>query len=189
MEFDFARLFERVVARLLQELGAANGLELRLNTRDRQALEYLDGRTYRAVEPDITVWRDGSPVAVVDAKFKPRYVGGVDGQVSKVTSADIYQLLFYQSRLHAQHPDGRVPLGIIVSPIVVPGDAREIPDQVVLWKDATGFKRRLSVVSISLLTLMREVILGRRLVDCAEAAMPALMPLLGAHLDQTGIGV
>lgn len=120
-EFSLPVLFEKALVRLLIEAVGSRNCEVRFKEGDRDALVAGDRRTtYRKVEPDITLWRDGVPIAVVDAKFKPRYMEANEtGYVSadnRVSPDDIYQLFFYQSRLQIAHGLKKPPRAWIVVP-------------------------------------------------------------------------
>jgi 5-methylcytosine-specific restriction endonuclease McrBC regulatory subunit McrC len=98
MQFDVSLIFERFLVRILREHFARSSIIVRVPKDDGRAM--VDGwsKTYRSVRPDIFLSKGNSTVAVLDAKYKPRYV---DVPPSKVTSEDLYQMFFYASRAKA----------------------------------------------------------------------------------------
>jgi 5-methylcytosine-specific restriction endonuclease McrBC regulatory subunit McrC len=107
LEFNLPSLFEQFLARLLSEALASTDLRVSPQESDRGALVDRYMETYRGVQPDIVVYRSGRPVGVVDAKFKPRYVVGSGAEPlpyrNRVSSADIYQVFFYEARLRSAY--------------------------------------------------------------------------------------
>lgn len=103
LEFSLPVLFERFLMRLLRESEEQLGMAVRFRESDRKALVDGNGDTYREVEPDFVIMCRSAPVAVLDAKFKPRYLkaspGGHLHSRNRVTTADIFQLFFYSSQL------------------------------------------------------------------------------------------
>jgi hypothetical protein len=120
-EFSLPSLFERALVRMLAVLAAPYGVEVRFKESDRDALLNGDlSKPYRKVEPDITLWKRGVPIAVVDAKFKPRYFeadeSGFVAADNRVSPEDLYQLFFYQARLQASFRLPAPPAAWIVAP-------------------------------------------------------------------------
>lgn len=140
IEFSLPELFEAFVERCLREGFRGTTVDVRVQFRDRTAIFDGFGAPYREVRPDFVLFRDGLPVAVVDAKFKPRYLrGGATGRLPKrnrVSSRDIYQLSFYQARLQARYSLPEPPRAYIVAPKLdgserMPGRERRR----IRWKD------------------------------------------------------
>lgn len=113
-----------------------------------------EGVTYRSIRPDIELLVDGTPVAVIDAKFKPQYVASQGTE--KVSTADIYQLLFYQARA-AQRSGGRVVHGAIAAAQI---EADSPPDEwprEVVWRHEGTPEHRVSVIAIPLGALLEQL--------------------------------
>lgn len=137
-ELSMAVLFEFFVLRALKTL-EDDGFTVDFKARDSMAIVDGAGDTYRQIEPDIIVMWQGLPIAVVDAKFKPRYLdASVDGTVpgrNKVTNADLYQLYFYQSRLQLGYRLKSPPAAYIAAPQLYPSLPR-LDRRTIRW---TGF--------------------------------------------------
>jgi len=82
--FDLNEVFESFLTTALTELLRKRGGEVRPQFRD-----YLDEGRGLEVKPDITWWRDGRCIAIVDAKYKSLSRGG------SIPNADAYQMLAY----------------------------------------------------------------------------------------------
>jgi len=120
IEFDLAVIFERFVLRLMIQRLSGTDLTVQYQTPERNALRDGTGKTYRVTRPDFFVLKEGVPIAVLDAKFKPQYVsqGTEDfGQRNKVAGSDVYQMLFYAKRAR-QLAAGRHVKTFIVAPYV-----------------------------------------------------------------------
>jgi hypothetical protein len=122
MVFDLAILFEQFVTRLVTELATSLGFEVRAQLTDSRAFTDGANETYRSVRPDLLLLDNGIPIAVLDAKYKPRYVNldesGYVAPAQRITNADLYQMLFYQSHLLARYQLQFPPQAIIVSPTI-----------------------------------------------------------------------
>jgi hypothetical protein len=189
-EFSLPDLFEQVLARLLRPLAQRFGAEVRFKEKDRDALVDGAGRTYREVEPDISIWLAGKPVAVLDAKFKPRYMEALpDGTVatsSRVTNEDIYQLLFYQSRLQRAYATATAPSAWIVAPRIGAPTPPCMDATTIRWCAEGGEEEtRLRVEGIDLDVLTNVLLEGRvdyALVEAAPGLARDLTPVLaGRH--------
>ena len=120
IEFDLARIFERFVLRLIQQHLEGTPLSVESQVRERDGLRDGYGNTYHETRPDFVITFDSVPIAVLDAKFKPRYVSQKDNRFltkNKVSEADVYQLLFYAQRASQLAGGSKVP-AFIVSPYV-----------------------------------------------------------------------
>lgn len=124
LTLDMAVLFEAFVARALGEWAPARGLTVREQTVDGHAFLDAGGSRYRSVRPDLVVSRDGVPVAVVDAKYKPYWASRSEAgtPARRVSTGDLYQLFFYAQRLQRQHGLDRQPAAVILSPLPAPDE-------------------------------------------------------------------
>lgn len=176
LEFNLPSIFERFMERLLAEVAATRSrLGVAFQAPDRAALLDPDGGTYRSVRPDIELRVDGRPVAVVDAKFKPHYVAPEGTR--KVSTADIYQLLFYQARV-AQRSGGRVVPAAIAAPQVQDEPPPDAWPREVVWRQEGRAERRVSVLAVPLGALLERL----RLQPAREALAAA--PELQAFLER-----
>jgi 5-methylcytosine-specific restriction enzyme subunit McrC len=85
--FDMNRVFEDFLAVSLRESLRRHGGEVRL-----QATGWLDRDASVPVRPDVTWWAEGSPRAVIDAKYKALGSSGMRNE-------DAYQMLAYCTAL------------------------------------------------------------------------------------------
>lgn len=117
LEFDLAMIYERFVLRLIEQRLDGSRISVEPQVRERLGLRNGYGQTYHETRPDFLLKCDGFPVAVMDAKFKPRYVSqeGTFARSNKVSEADVYQLLFYAQRA-SQLAHGTPIPAFIVSP-------------------------------------------------------------------------
>ena len=136
---NMAGLFESFVHLALAEWAAPIGLTVHAQDRDRSAFLNGDGHVYRQIIPDLVVSRDGVPVAVLDAKYKP-YWRTRDGHGTphrKVSNADLYQLFFYAQRLQLRHGLAEPPVAVIVAPAPADGAAVAERFRRVAWHAGT----------------------------------------------------
>lgn len=117
ISFNLSRLFHDFLHRLLTS--ALPGSEVRTDARKQRALVDGLGARYSSMAPDLVIWHQGVARAVLDAKFKPRYVEAAPGgkPLSRVSSADSYQILYYQSSTLHRHGLDRLPSAII-APVI-----------------------------------------------------------------------
>lgn len=116
LEFDLAAMFERFVLRLLTARLRGSGLSVRYQQPERKGLTSGSGKTYRSTRPDFFLMDQGLPIAVLDAKYKPRYVTLEDGEFrdrNKVSEDDLYQILFYAQRAGQLGHGSPVPAFIV----------------------------------------------------------------------------
>jgi 5-methylcytosine-specific restriction endonuclease McrBC regulatory subunit McrC len=118
LSLDMAWLFELFVSRMLVERLGPRGLSVRVQESDAQAIVDREGFRYRTVRPDIVVYRDDVPAAVVDAKYKELWPATADATpFHKIGNDDLYQLFFYAQRLQLRHRLTQPPAALIVSPL------------------------------------------------------------------------
>ncbi len=82
--------FERTVMRFLDRTLIRFGLQARYQRSVHATLFDGSGRRYKVSRPDIQLFDRKRCVAILDCKYKPRYMSR-----STVSSADVYQVLFY----------------------------------------------------------------------------------------------
>lgn len=137
IEFSLPFLYERFVARFLSAVIRDFGLTLTFREEDRRAILDARGETYRRIEPDFVLFRGRFPVAVIDAKFKPRYVLGRPASAiprqNRVTTDDIFQVFFYQARLQARYLPARQLLGAILAPCLQDSPVSDLDRRTITW--------------------------------------------------------
>ena len=181
MTFDLAILFEQFVTRLVTELATSLGFEVRAQLTDSRALIDGTNEPYRSVRPDLLLLDDGIPVAVLDAKYKPRYVNhdesGYVSPANRITNADLYQMLFYQSHLLARYHLTFPPKAIIVSPRITKDSFPPATRfQTIRWSDEDPIAAR--GLSVSLFTLDLPELLDVGIEDIQSISRsPAVQPL------------
>ncbi|EMD81817.1 McrBC 5-methylcytosine restriction system component [Pacificimonas flava] len=93
--FEMNKLFEEFVGRSLVRALAGTGFEVRLQGPRGYALADLQtGQNRFATKPDITVSARGTPMLVIDTKWK-RLRGVIDDPKYGVGQADVYQMMAY----------------------------------------------------------------------------------------------
>jgi 5-methylcytosine-specific restriction enzyme subunit McrC len=118
LSLNMAWLFERFVARLVNDRLRPRGLVVRAQESDAGALVDRDGYRYRTVRPDLVVYRRDVPIAVIDAKYKELWQATDDGTpVRRIGNDDLYQLFFYAQRLQLRHGLASPPPAVIVCPL------------------------------------------------------------------------
>lgn len=141
LEFSMPFLFECFLIRLIKPFVQNLGMRIEFKTRDRHALLDGAGSNYREVEPDIVIFKGKKPVGVIDAKFKPGYVTPSQSNplspVMKVSNADIYQILFYQSQLHKKNKLTNLPCALIIAPTLtnIEPHSISIENRTIIWPD------------------------------------------------------
>lgn len=118
--FEVPRLYEQWLAQLLREALVPYGLTVHEQLAQQGA--FVDGfdQRYRKVQPDIVIFRGLRPIAIIDAKYKPRYVEGATASLlapkNKVSTEDLYQMFFYQARLKYRYEVKESIPSALVSP-------------------------------------------------------------------------
>lgn len=107
MYLHMDRIYEDFLFELLRNALAGSALNVRKQVSQRDAFTNALGNRYMQARPDIVIFRDGAPVAVMDAKYKPKYMRGGPGAPTsleyRVSSADLYQMFFYEARLRYKY--------------------------------------------------------------------------------------
>jgi 5-methylcytosine-specific restriction enzyme subunit McrC len=92
--FEMNTLFEEYVGRTLRRALAGSDLKVQLQGPRDHALEDEQGARRFATRPDVVITRGGSPVLVLDTKWK-RLSHGADDPKRGVGQADVYQMMAY----------------------------------------------------------------------------------------------
>jgi hypothetical protein len=153
LEFDLALIFERFVLRLIQQHLKDSPMSVESQVRERLGLRNGYGQTYHETRPDFYVKCRGVPVAVLDAKFKPRYVSQYDAGFSKknkVSQADVYQLLFYAQRATQLAHGTKVPAYIISPRIDKISVIPDKPSRNINWVHDVVVEASIDVVDVDL---------------------------------------
>ncbi|MBB5880703.1 5-methylcytosine-specific restriction endonuclease McrBC regulatory subunit McrC [Xanthomonas arboricola] len=150
-EFDLSGIFERFVRELLKSRFYLSLLEVRYQSED--GLDILDGAgsLYQKARPDFSIECDGNTIAVLDAKFKPRYVSLSDGgkfkSSNRLDSSDVYQMLFYIDRASS----GRTVPGYVICPLMDTAAERPTEAQsTIVWKRGSIDEIVIRVVDVNL---------------------------------------
>jgi hypothetical protein len=148
---------------------------------DRGALIDRDGDRYRQVRPDIVVYRDDIPVAVIDAKYKEYWKGSTPDRLPlrRIDNADLYQLFFYSQRLQLRYGLPRPPKAIIVSPLPAEDEREGTPvvaDQFrqVVWRAGQESPSQLHLVLLPITDILRCIgpSAQRRIGDPIQHVLP-----------------
>ncbi len=178
LKFNFASLFELVVHRYLALRFANRAIRMRFQISSRGVLLDGKGRHYASVRPDIVALVNGQPKAVLDCKFKPRYLLG-----ARVSTSDLYQLFFYGEHVVSNTQGGGTRHMAIVSPII--RDEPLIPmDRRTIVAEFHGFQRSVLVLPFDVRAAIRgESILG---VGDSCAELGAFLTSLSGEATNTG---
>jgi 5-methylcytosine-specific restriction endonuclease McrBC regulatory subunit McrC len=171
-ELDMPRLFEAFVHRLIE--AALPDCRVVSQTVDGEAFIDDWGKTYRTIRPDTVVFDEEAPLAVFDAKYKPRYLR--DGK--KVSTADLYQLFFYQSRLRERGGLKEPPIAAIVAPSFgtsPPARSR------IIHRAAENQPAKIRLVDLPLERVVRQLRYGE---NAALDAAPELATLLASIVEE-----
>ncbi|HEX8558738.1 MAG TPA: hypothetical protein VF668_11565 [Pyrinomonadaceae bacterium] len=175
LEFSLPALFEHFVTRLVRQGCEELRLDVRAQFRDTNAITDGLGKPYRQVKPDLIVLRAGKPVAIIDAKFKPRYVADLPGasvpKANRVSNADIYQLSFYQARLQALHRLAAPPPALIVAPKVTGDEPPDVARRTIRW---SATKEDHKMYGLTVLPLPIDKVVGA--LKDGRSGMEALRP-------------
>ncbi|MGH9160232.1 MAG: 5-methylcytosine restriction system specificity protein McrC [Vicinamibacteraceae bacterium] len=187
LEFNLASLFERFLARLLGDVLAPRGLVVSPQESDRRALVDRYDETYRSVQPDVVIYRAGRPVGVVDAKFKPHYVRGSGAERlpyrNRVTSADLYQVFFYEARLRSAYGLATPLPAAIVAPVTASGLLPDRNRRTIEWN--AGLRPGDPPYSIQVLAMPLEAVLTELALGTPRSALektPELVAFVEALL-------
>jgi hypothetical protein len=172
--YDLAVLFERLVESLAAAAAKQRGYAARLQHTRNDALLDAEQNLYRRVRPDIVIHDDVTPIAVLDAKYKPRYTAGGPEPVTgnRVSVADAYQLFFYAERLRRIHQTQHPIPAYVVAPLL--GDPCELPRlarRTVIWEpELGGTQIGLRVLPVPLVDVLDVLLGGGSFAAACEAA-------------------
>ena len=93
--FEMNTLFEEFIGRKLRLALSGTGIDVQLQGPRDYALVELESGTRRfATRPDIVLSRNGTPLSIIDTKWK-RLKGAIDDAKRGVGQADVYQMMAY----------------------------------------------------------------------------------------------
>jgi hypothetical protein len=176
--FDMPRLFELFVTRLLTEAADALDITVSGQHRVRRALVDGIGKHYRTVRPDVLISsRAGRPLAVLDAKYKPRYLQSRSGKPALVSPADTYQMFFYEARIRRLHRVADPLPSAIIAPQLEFGlpDARFLS---IRWAE-TGEALQIMLVPLPIARVAEAIAAGRGAAAALQEA-PHLLQFIGS---------
>lgn len=180
--YNLAPMFERVVEILTGAADGDHGLTVKAQHTRSDALLDGKGSVYRRIRPDLVIYRAGRPIAVLDAKFKPRYLtGGMrPPMAARVVLADAYQLFFYAERLRRLHHLAAPVPAFIVAPALEPDDVPPAARRCVRWGDSgSSDEIGLRVLGLPLVEVVDALLSGAKPGLAAQAA-PELMSAIDA---------
>jgi hypothetical protein len=189
--YNLATMFERVVELLTRAAAVKHGLSVKAQYSRSDALLDAEGSVYRRVRPDLVVFRSGRPLAVLDAKFKPRYLTGAarPPMSARVVLADAYQLFFYAERLRRLHRvDAPLP-AFIVAPSLSPDDVPPPSRRTIRWGEVGGSEEvGLRVLALPLVEVVDMILSGSTTAAATAAAseLVAAVEEMTLHADLAG---
>jgi hypothetical protein len=169
--FDLGLLFEYFIAKVLRDAAPALGLEVRVQASHGQVLVDAAGGLYRSIRPDVLVFKQGRLVAVLDAKYKPRYL---DGPVplsdrGRVSREDIFQMFFYSERLRRKYQVAELP-SMLLAPQLYAGTAVvDAKRRSISWNEG-GIRETLKVLPCPLDEMTSRAAAGRTADDVLAGA-------------------
>ncbi|WP_447586524.1 5-methylcytosine restriction system specificity protein McrC [Pseudoxanthomonas mexicana] len=158
LEFDLAAIFERFVYQIVKARLQGTGVDTMFQPSSGNELLDGFGALYQATRPDFLLRYRGQTVAVLDAKFKPRYVTLVKGESfstrNKLDQSDVYQMLFYADRVKS----GGDTEAFVIAPRMdgfasVPNEA----NRTVVWRSGLRGRIVLRVVDVDLIATIKAI--------------------------------
>lgn len=184
---NLAVLLEGVVARIITDaVRDVPGADTVLQDVDEASFIDDFGDVYRSVRPDLLLRCGGVPVAVFDAKFKPRYVEGPpSGRLppeNRLTTADLYQIAFYQVRAQQRYRLDRPPVAAIVAPHIESRPLSPRSRRTIRWlAEADGLGARVLPLPLGdLVQALRGTMDTSRLIDVAPELRETVFDALAA---------
>ena len=171
---DLAALFETLVTRLTSLALTDTGVVARPQQQNRHAIRDASGRTYIRPRPDLVLTRGKTVLAVLDAKYKPRYVsfGPALSAKNRVAAADIYQMFFYSRRTVSGAES--VPV-FIVAPALPGGISPVTSARSITWRGDGPFSA-LRILGIDLASAVHAV--SDRDVEAARRLLPEVVEIV-----------
>lgn len=172
--FNLWPMFEKLVARVVAAIADALGFTVDTQPRFRHFLSDAAGEDYREFRPDIVIKNQAGPSAVLDAKYKPRYVrlNPLRETSHRISTADMYQLFFYADRLRQQSGLKDPIKACIAAPRY--DDGTEMPSKAqrtIRWNEAgTDQTAELRVIPIPVVPIIDAFIQGESCLDAARHA-------------------
>jgi hypothetical protein len=182
---NLAEVLEKALERMVREfLDAFPGAEVVAQEPDRTVFVDGEGEGYRSIRPDLLIRRDGQLKAILDAKFKPKYVDVPEGRNvppgHRVSTADLFQMAFYQAHLKERYRLGAPPPCAIVAPGIqgpLPGLSRRS----IAWEGAgSGASTQVLPLSLpALARILRDPTAGGQPLDAAPELKAFILQALG----------
>lgn len=181
--YDLAVLFESLVAKLVRAAADKVGLTTRLQHTREDALLDAEQKLYRRIRPDVVVYQHDRPIAVLDAKYKPRYTrGGPEPPLeNRVSVADAYQLFFYAERLRRIYSTPQPIPAYVVAPLLDdPVRLARLSRRTIIWQQAAGDEPvGLRIIPVPLVEVL-DVVLSGGSFGAACLAAPELIEAVSA---------
>ena len=167
--YDLGRMFEKLVQRIVIAVADDYGRQASTQETIKEVLYDCTGEEYRRIRPDAVVKDDGKPVAIIDAKYKPRYTYKDSGNKRSyyVERGDIFQLFFYADRLRDQSEVEHPIPAFVAAPHLsedLPMPSRE--ERTIYWEDnAKGHIGTMRVVPVPVIRIVDCLLRGARWSD------------------------
>ncbi len=180
---NLSDLLERVVTRLIKDsLKELPEAYVTPQSTDRESFFDGNGMSYRSIRPDLIVGENGKPLIVIDSKFKPAYApAGVIENKNLVSTGDLFQLAFYQSRLQQKYGLEKPPRSVIVAPQLNECAPAPLSRCIIRWGiTAEGFTTQLIPLPLSkIVGAIRNGEPADSLVCCAPRLASLLVKVFG----------
>ena len=177
--FELWPMFEKLVERIAQAIASGSGRTTETQPTYRHFLRDATGEDYGEFKPDVVVMEQSGPSAVLDAKYKPRYmrINTERKRGHRLATSDMYQLFFYADRLR-QKSGLKDPLkAYIAAPRFDDGTAMPSREQrTIRWNETeteteTDLTAELRVLPIPIVPIVDALIRGESFLDAAGHAV------------------
>lgn len=151
LEFDLSGIFERFAREVMKARLYSSPLYVRFQSEDGFQILDDSGALYQKARPDFSIEFQDHTLAVLDAKFKPRYVT-LEGQASftsknRLSPSDVYQMLFYVDRARAR---GAVQ-GYVICPLLDNTARRPTKvESTIVWRRGESDEIVIQVVDVNI---------------------------------------
>lgn len=169
--FDMAYLFELFVEKILKEWGKTKNLEIVAQLPDHKAL--LDGelKLYRKIKPDLIMFQNKKPIAVIDAKYKEYWKEEGFLPFKRVSNEDLYQLFFYTQRLQIKYSLPHPPKAFIFAPLPAVDERNgcyPVSERFrkIIWKSRDGMESCVILVLVPMTEILRDWLMGLNSATC-----------------------
>lgn len=185
--FELWPMFEKLVVGLVDALAKATGHTTEVQPTYAQFLSDATGEEYGEFRPDVVIKAQNLPIAVLDAKYKPRYMrlNPERARGHRLSTADIYQLFFYADRLRQKSGLANPLKAYIAAPRYDDGTEMPSKDQrTIRWKETdTELTVELCVLPIPVVPIVDALIRRESWLDAASVASELRVALDGSSAN------